>query len=223
MATPMITNWKKIDASKDKEVDPTLYIQLIGSLMYLVNTKPDICFAVNTLSQFMVEPKRVHWAATRHIFRYVHGTVRYGLKYSQGDDVRLDGFIDADWVGSTTDRKSAFGYCFSVGSGMISWCSRKQNSVALSSAEAKYMATSIAMSEVIWLRKLLGMRGIYNTDAVLVVARSTAVQMQHLRSSWWAVMSNMRSAKGDVTEQGNASAGYIARAYSSLRGSVDIW
>eukprot|EP00253_Pinus_taeda_P018017 PITA_18017 len=80
MATPMITNWKKIDASEDKEVDPTLYRQLIRSLMYLVNTRPDICFVVNTLSQFMAEPKRVHWAAARYIFRYVHGTAGYGMK-----------------------------------------------------------------------------------------------------------------------------------------------
>eukprot|EP00253_Pinus_taeda_P013080 PITA_13080 len=67
MATPMITNWKKIDASEDKEVDPTLYIHLIGSFMYLVNTRLDICYAVNTLSQFMVEPKWAHWAIAKHI------------------------------------------------------------------------------------------------------------------------------------------------------------
>eukprot|EP00253_Pinus_taeda_P032389 PITA_32389 len=65
----MITNWKKIDASKDKDVDPTLYKQLIGSLMYLVNTKPDICYAVNTLSQFIVEPKRAHWVAAKHVLK----------------------------------------------------------------------------------------------------------------------------------------------------------
>eukprot|EP00253_Pinus_taeda_P016991 PITA_16991 len=69
MATPMITNWKKIDASEDKDVDPTLYRQLIRSLMYLANTRPDICYNVNTLSQFMVEPKRAHWAAAKHILR----------------------------------------------------------------------------------------------------------------------------------------------------------
>eukprot|EP00253_Pinus_taeda_P005361 PITA_05361 len=67
MATPMITNWKKIDASEDKDVDPTLYRQLIGSLINLVNTRPDICYAVNTLTQFMVEPKRAHWVATKHV------------------------------------------------------------------------------------------------------------------------------------------------------------
>ena len=71
MATPMITNWKKIDASENKEVDPTLYRQLIRSLMYLVNTRPDTCYTVNTLSQFMVEPKRAHWAAAKHVLRYI--------------------------------------------------------------------------------------------------------------------------------------------------------
>ena len=71
MATPMITNSKKIDAPEDKEVDPTLYGQLIGSLMYLVNTRPDICYTVNTLSHFMVEPKRVHWAEAKRVLRYL--------------------------------------------------------------------------------------------------------------------------------------------------------
>eukprot|EP00253_Pinus_taeda_P022731 PITA_22731 len=69
MATPMITNWKKIDASEDKDVDPTLYRQLIGSPMYLVNTRVDICYAINTLSHFMVEPKRAHWATAKHVLR----------------------------------------------------------------------------------------------------------------------------------------------------------
>eukprot|EP00253_Pinus_taeda_P001797 PITA_01797 len=81
--------------------------------------------------------------------------VGYGLKYSRGEDVSLNGFTDADWAGNSGDRKSTSGYCFNVRSGMISWCSRKQKSVSLSSIEAKYMATNIAMCEAIWLRKLL--------------------------------------------------------------------
>jgi hypothetical protein len=87
MTTPMIINWKKLHASKSQLVDSTLYRQLIGSLMYLVNTKPDICFDVNTLSQFMVEPRRVHWVATKHVLRYLCGTVDYGLDYLRGDGV----------------------------------------------------------------------------------------------------------------------------------------
>ena len=87
MSTPMITNWKKLHASETELVDPTLYRQLIGSLMYLVNTRPDICFAVNSLSQFMVEPSRVHWMAAKRVFRYLQGTLDYGLDYKQGDGV----------------------------------------------------------------------------------------------------------------------------------------
>eukprot|EP00253_Pinus_taeda_P017294 PITA_17294 len=120
MATPMITNWKKIDASEDKDVDPTLYRQLIGSLMYLVNTRPNICYVVNTPSQFMVEPNRTHWAVAKHVLRYIHRIVDYGLLYTRSKDIRLSGFADADWAGSSVDRKSTSGYCFNIGSGMTS-------------------------------------------------------------------------------------------------------
>eukprot|EP00253_Pinus_taeda_P027298 PITA_27298 len=155
MATPMTTNWKNIDASEDKDVDPTLYRQLIGSRMYLVNTRPDICYTVNTLSQFMVEPKRAHWVVTKLVLRYIQGTIEHGLLYTRGNDIRLSGFTDADWAGSSVDRKSTIGYCFNIGSRMTSWCSRKQKFVALSSAEAEYMVASTTSCEAIWLRKLL--------------------------------------------------------------------
>ena len=75
--------------------------------------------------------------------------------YNKGKDIRLSGFTDADWAGSSVDRKSIFGYCFNIGSGITSWCSRKQKSVALSLSEAEYMAASTTSCEAIWLRKLL--------------------------------------------------------------------
>eukprot|EP00253_Pinus_taeda_P004860 PITA_04860 len=133
MDTPTITNWKNIDAPEDKEVDPTLYKQLIGPLMYLINIRPDICYAINTLNQFMVEPKRAHWAATKHVLRYIQGTLEHGLMYTQGNDIRLSGFTNIDWAGSSVDRKTTTGYCFNIGSGMTSWCSWKQKFVVLSS------------------------------------------------------------------------------------------
>eukprot|EP00253_Pinus_taeda_P001815 PITA_01815 len=123
--------------------------------MYLVNTRANICYAVHTLSQFMVEPKRAHWVAAKHVLRYLQGIVDIGLLYTEGKDIILSGFTKADSTGSLVDWKSTFGYCFKVGSGMTSWCCRKQKSVALSSSEAEYMATSLASREAIWLRKLL--------------------------------------------------------------------
>eukprot|EP00253_Pinus_taeda_P033917 PITA_33917 len=109
MVTPMITNWKKIDASEDKDVDPTLYRQLIGSPIYLVNTRLDICHIVNTPIQFMVEPKRVHWAAAKPVLRYLQGTINYGLLYTKGKDINLSGFTDADWARSSVSQKSTSG------------------------------------------------------------------------------------------------------------------
>jgi hypothetical protein len=109
MATPMVTNLKKIDSSVSELADSRQYRQLIGSLMYLVNTRPDICFVVNTLSQFMVEPREVHWVAAKHVLRYLQGTVGYGLQYLGGDGVRLQGFSDSDWAGSDTDRRALLG------------------------------------------------------------------------------------------------------------------
>jgi hypothetical protein len=120
MSTPMITNWKKLNALDSQLVDATTYRQLIGSLMYLVNTRPDICFAVNTLSQYMVEPRSVHMVGAKHILRYVAGTVDFGLDYVRGDGVRLVGYTDSDWAGCAADRKSTLGCCFSLGSGLVS-------------------------------------------------------------------------------------------------------
>jgi hypothetical protein len=136
MTTPMTTKLNMTGASYSNLVDPMMHKKLIGSLMYLVNTIPYIFFVVNTLSQFMVESRQVHWAATKHVLMYLRGTVRFGLRYIRGDGVRLHGYLDSYWEGSADDRKSTSGGCFILGSIMVSWFSRKQNSVALSSTEA---------------------------------------------------------------------------------------
>jgi hypothetical protein len=145
MSTPMITNWKKLHSSESKLVDSTLYHQLIGLLMYLVNTGLDLCFAVNSLSQ------RVHWVAEKHVLRYLKGTVDYGLDYERGDGVKLIGYIDSDWAGCVVDKNSTSGRCFGLGSTIVSWFSQKRKSLALSFGEAKYMEAS----QAIWLCKLL--------------------------------------------------------------------
>jgi hypothetical protein len=94
--------------------------------MYPINTRPDICFAVNTLSEHMVDPRKIHWVATKHILRYLKGTIEFGFQYLQGDQVNLVGYSDSYWDGSTIDRKSTYGCYFSLGLGMISWYNRKK-------------------------------------------------------------------------------------------------
>jgi hypothetical protein len=156
MPTPMVMNLKKMNnvSSDLGEIHPHLYTQLIGSLMYLVNTRLDICYVVSVLGQFMSQPRQTHWIAAKHVLRYLRGTVGYGMRYASGVDMRLQGYADADWVGSVVDRKSTSGCCFTLGSALVSWCNRKHNSVALSTAEVEYIALCVAIHEAVWLRKL---------------------------------------------------------------------
>jgi hypothetical protein len=154
MYTPMETKLKLLVDTSSELVNATLYRQIIGSFMYLTNTRPYICFVVNTLSQYLVEPRRVHLVAAKHVMRYLQGTLDCGLNYNGDHDFRLSGYIDSDWAGSVSDRKSTSG-CFNMGSAMISWQSRKQFSIAPSTAEEKYIVACSANCEAIWLRKLL--------------------------------------------------------------------
>ena len=114
-----------------------MYRQMIESLTYLMNTRLNIFFVVNTLSQFL------------------NDTVDYGLKYEADQKINLEGYVDLDWAGSAIDRKRTSGCCFSMGLGVISWFSRKQSCVALSTAEAKYVAACSSSCEAVWPRKLL--------------------------------------------------------------------
>jgi hypothetical protein len=153
--TPMEAKLKLlVDTSLDL-IDAMLHRQIIGSLMYLTNTIPDIYFSMNTLSQFLVEPRHVHLVVAKHVMRYLKGTLDCGLSYDGHHDFTLSGYTDSDWVGSVSDRKSTSGCCFSLGSTMISWKSRKKSNIALSTAEEKYISFCSASCESIWLRKLL--------------------------------------------------------------------
>ena len=111
MNTPMETNLKLLVETSSELIDATMYRQIIGSLMYLTNTRPDICFVVNTLSQFLVEPKRVHLVAAKHLMRYLKGTLEFGLNYNGDHDFRLSGYTDSDWAGSVSDRNDTSRCC----------------------------------------------------------------------------------------------------------------
>jgi hypothetical protein len=162
MNTSMETKLKLLVDTSSELIDVMLYKQIIGSLMYLTNTKPDICFDVNTLSQFLVEPRRVHLVFAKHVIRYLKGTIDCDLSYDGEHDFRLSGYIDSDWAGSVSDKNITSGCCFSLGLAMISWQSRKQSSIALSTAEAEYIVACSASCESIWLQKLLA--GLFNLE-----------------------------------------------------------
>jgi transposase InsO family protein len=153
--TPLACNEKLMKDDGEKKIDETLYRSLIGNLLYLTATRPDIMFAASLLSRFMSTPSHKHFGVGKRVLRYIMGTLNFGIRFEKNLEVKLRGFCDSDWGGCVDDMKSTSGYAFSLGSGVFSWLSKKQQSVAQSSAEAEYMSASIATSQAIWLRRIL--------------------------------------------------------------------
>eukprot|EP00253_Pinus_taeda_P031357 PITA_31357 len=151
--TVMGLKLSKEDSNKD--FDPRLYKSIVVSLMYLTATRPDIMFAVSLISRFMERPKEGHWQAAKRILRYVKGTKMFGILYNVSEYSDLVGYTDSDWAGSVDDRKSTSCYIFHMGSGAISWASKKQSIVALSTAEAEYVAATAATCQAVWMRRML--------------------------------------------------------------------
>ena len=104
ITTFMESKLKLLSVTSSESIDATMYRQMIGSLMYLMNMKPDICFVVNTLSQFLTDPRHVHLIATKHILRYLEGTVDYGIKHEVDQKINLEGYVDSDWVENAIDH-----------------------------------------------------------------------------------------------------------------------
>lgn len=121
------------------------YQEAIGCIIYAAQvTRPDISYAVGVLSRFNKNPGKAHWQVVKRVFRYLKGTKHYALEFSKDDSIQFNGFTDADWAGDVDDRKSTTGYVFKFQNGPISWNSKKQQTTALSTTEAEYMALSTA-------------------------------------------------------------------------------
>ena len=140
---------------EEEGVDRSLYQSAVGSLLYLLTrTRPDISFAVSNVAKYCSDPSKEHWIAVKRILRYLKGSTHLGLLYTKQGPTEVIGYSDADWGGDKDDHRSTSGYIFQIGGTAISWYSRKQSSVALSTAEAEYMALSSASQEAVWLRQL---------------------------------------------------------------------
>ena len=137
------------------DVFRTQYQSAVGSLMYaMLSTRPDLAFSVSVVSRYASNPNPSHWQAVKRIFRYIRGTPSLQLTY-RGTLSKLEGYTDADWAGDYDTRRSTSGYIFNVGSGAISWSSKRQPTVASSSCEAEYMGQTQATKEAVWLKLLL--------------------------------------------------------------------
>ena len=145
----MVANVKLTIDPSGESVDVTLYRSMIGCLLYLTASRPNIAFSVGVCSRFQSNPKVSHLNAVKSIIKYVGGTCDYGLFYSKESNLSLVGFSDSDWVGNVDDRKSITGRCFYVGANFVAWMSKKQNYVSLSTAEAEYIAAGSFCSQLL--------------------------------------------------------------------------
>jgi hypothetical protein len=139
--TPMGTNGHLDLDTGGKSVDQKVYRSMIGSLLYLGASRLDIMLSVCMCARFQADPKEVHLRVVKRILRYLVHTPKFGLWYPKGSTFDLIGYSDADWAGCKIDRKSSSGTSQFLGRSLVSWASKKQNSVALSTAEAEYIAT----------------------------------------------------------------------------------
>ncbi|KAK6131685.1 hypothetical protein DH2020_034592 [Rehmannia glutinosa] len=153
--TPMGTNDKLSKDENGTPIDPTLYRSMIGSLLYLTASRPDISYSVCVCARYQSSPKESHLKAVKRIIRYINGTTELGILYSSDTTTNLVGFSDADWAGDVDDRKSTTGGCFYLGNNLVSWYSKKQNCVSLFTAESEYIALGSCCSQMLWMRQML--------------------------------------------------------------------
>ncbi|XP_047263743.1 secreted RxLR effector protein 161-like [Capsicum annuum] len=151
----------KYDTHVGKEDDPELqdvlgYQQLVGKLLYLTITRPDICFSVEVLSQFMQRPKKSHMDVALRVVRYLKGAPGLGIFFKAQEITTMTVYCDSDRAACPNTRRSVTGYVVKLGASLISWKSKKQHTVSRSSAEAEYRSMAAATAEITWLTGLNG-------------------------------------------------------------------
>jgi hypothetical protein len=160
-------------------VDETLFKQVVGSLMYLTVTRPDLMYSVSLISRFMSSPTMSHWLTAKRILRYLKGTTDFGILYKKGESrLSLMAFTDSDYAGDLDDRRSTSGFVFMMGSGAVSWSSKKQTVVALSTTEAEYIAAALCACQCVWLRRVTEKLGIEEKSGTVIMCdNSSTIQL----------------------------------------------
>ncbi|KAI5648573.1 hypothetical protein M9H77_34578 [Catharanthus roseus] len=154
-STPVEPNHQLAKASGSLFDNPDRYRRLIGKLIYLTLTRPELAYAVHTLAQFMHTPRHAHWDAAIRVVRYLKGSPGRGIFLSSNSSLLLTAYCDSDWATCPITRRSLTGYFISLGGSPISWKTKKQHTVSRSSAEAEYRSMAMTLCELKWLSILL--------------------------------------------------------------------
>jgi len=149
MNTPMHPTCTLSKEDQGSKVDQKLYRGMISSLLYLTTSKPDILFSVCLCARFQSDPREPHLTAVKRIFRYLKGTTNLELLYKKYSDYKLVGFCDANFAGNRIERKSTSGNCQFLGDNLIFWASKRQATIALSTAEAEYISAASCCTQLL--------------------------------------------------------------------------
>ncbi|XP_052735515.1 secreted RxLR effector protein 161-like [Vigna angularis] len=156
--SPLEVNVKLREYEAEEKVNEIAYKQIVGSLRFLSNSRPYLMFSIGLISRFMSNPKKIHMLVVKRILRYIKGTANHGSMFPYGmqkNELKLMSYADSDYDGDQVERKSTSGHIFFQNEAPISWCSKKQFVVALSSSEAEYIVGCFAACQGIWLNELL--------------------------------------------------------------------
>jgi hypothetical protein len=175
--TPMETNGHLDLDTKGNSVDQKVYWSMIGSLLYLCASRLDIMLSVCLCARFQADPKEILVKAVKRIMRYLVYTPKFGLWYPKGSTFNLIRYSDADYAGCKIDRKSISGTCQFLGRSLVSWASKKQNLVALSTAEAEYIAAGHCCAQLLWMRQTLRDYGYKLSKVFLLCDNESAIRM----------------------------------------------
>ena len=203
-STPIDPN-HKVTAQSGEPVDKERYQRLVGRLLYLCHTRPDIAFAVSVVSRYMHEPRSDHLEAVNRILRYLKGTPGRGLLFESNKHLVIDGYCDADWASCLDDRRSTSGFCVFVGGNLVSWRSKKQAVVSRSTAEAEYRAMAQGLSDMLWTRNLLEELKILKTSCVNVWCDNKSAMRKRKQVDSTAATSPLKEAAEEEKDSSGSS------------------
>jgi hypothetical protein len=155
VGTPMVTRCKLSKDDDSLDVDQSSYRSMIGSLMYITTSRPDIMHDVGMVGRYQAAPKQSHLQAIKRIFRYLKETMTYGMWYPRNQNLQLTSYSDEDWENCVDERKSTSGGAFFLGDSLVAWLSKKQGSISLSTTEAEYIAAATCCTQVLWMIQTL--------------------------------------------------------------------